>query len=174
MLAVEVTSFRTALAVAIVAAATALAGARAEFHRSQRVRAYSDFAGALVAVVNAGTSLGSAAMQLGADAARRDEAVRPLWELWGPVHESYQQAKALLDLVASDRARAAAAVAHEFFVDNVLKAPPFVPDEELKDAGPVARQGPGPVSREVSNQVGACVAVARRDVVGRRLRLKAR
>lgn len=168
MLAVEVTSFQTALGVAIVAAVTALVGARAEFHRSQRVRAYSDFAGALVAVVNAGTSLGSASMQLGGDAARRDEAVRPLWQRWALAHESYQQAKALLDLVGSDRAQAAAAVAHEFFTDNVLKAPPFVADNELKDAGPVARHGPGPVAREVSNQVAAFVAVARRDVVGRR------
>lgn len=170
MLALEVTTVQTALAVAVVAAATALVGARAEFHRSQRVRAYSDFAGALVAVVNAGTSLGSAAMQLGADAIRRDDTVRPLWERWSPAHESYQQAKALLNLVASERARIAAAVAYEFFVDNVLKAPPFVSDEELKDAGPVARHGPGPVSREVSNQVAAFVTVARRDVVGRRWR----
>lgn len=128
MFAMEVTTFQTALAVAVVAAVAALLGARAEFHRSQRVRAYSDFAGALVSVVNTGTALGSAALHLGADGAHREDAVRPLWERWGPAHESYQQAKAVLDLVASEHARAAAAVAHAFFDDNILKAPPFVSD----------------------------------------------
>lgn len=174
MFAMEVTAFQTALAVAILAAVTALLGARAEFHRTQRVRAYSDFAGAFVAVMNAGTALGSAALQLGADDARRNDAVRPLWERWGPAHESYQQAKAVLELVASEHARAAAAVAHAFFVDNVLKAPPFVSDVDLKDAGPFARHGPGPVSREISNQVAAFVEVARLDVVGRHWPLKGR
>lgn len=43
-------------------------------------------------------------------------------------------------------------MAHAFFVDNMLKAPPFVSDVDLKEAGPFARHGPGPVSREVSNQ----------------------
>lgn len=43
MLAVEMTSFQTALGVAIVAAVTALVGARAEFHRSQRARPLAEF-----------------------------------------------------------------------------------------------------------------------------------
>ena len=174
MLALEVTAFQTALAVAIVAAATALLGARAEFHRNQRVRAYSDFAGAFVAVVNAGAALGSAALQLGSEAARSDERIRPLWDRWGPAHEAYQHAKAVLDLVATERSRVAAGAAHEFFIDNVLKAPPFVPDTELRNAGPIARHGPGPVSREVSNQVAIFIAVARRDVVGLQWRVGGR
>lgn len=95
---------------------------------------------------------------------RTDDAVKPLW---GPVHGEYQAAKARLDLVASAATNVAAASAHQFFAANILAAPPFTPRSSVVTAGEHAKKGPGPVARELTNQVEMFTAVARNDLVGR-------
>lgn len=130
-------------------------------------KAYAEYAGAFAGVINAGASLASANMSLGAEGMGTDAAVKPLWATWGPVHEEYQASKARLDLVASPGTAAAAAVAHQFFATNILAAPPFTPGSSIGLAGEHAQQGPGPVARELTNQLDLFTAVARKDIVGR-------
>ncbi|MFN8018460.1 MAG: hypothetical protein U0P45_10080 [Acidimicrobiales bacterium] len=152
---------------ALAAAVAAALLARSEFRRNQRVKAYSDFVQAFVGVVNSGANLATANTVHGFDKMQTDPEFKLLWSNWAQAHEEYQAARARLELVSSRKTGKAAEEAHEFFVANILSAPPFVPDADLHRAGEFAKQGPGPVARELSTVVGEFTAVARGDLVGR-------
>ena len=146
---------------------------RSEFRRDERLKTYAAFITAFQEVALSGANLASVHMTWGLhyepgsnpeSTERKRAAYGMAFELHAPNRARYEDASARIRMVASSEVIDAADVVDDWLNSNVYGAPPF--SQDLTEAGPVARQGPGPVGRAIPGVIRAFTDVARTDIVG--------